>query len=192
MCTAAHGKVVNPDWYAAARPVLEQTPLPGFPGVYQAALSSIARLMQLRLIHMDTLVCRKSTAIAAGLFLEQLLVGEDAHFGLVICDRASSILFRSTVVGELDVSPHESANRAIDREGRLLFGLMCYRHASGQVRDPGLQTAARRGLSWRLMELGELRLESGRKAQAFHLALQSLLACPSVAAFRLAVRIILS
>lgn len=191
MCTADQGVVENPDWYAPALPVLQHTLLPGFTDVYHAPLPAIARLMQIRFIHMDTLVCRRSTALDAGLFLETLLVGEDSPFGLTLCDRASAILFRSTVVGELDVSPHDSANRRIDTEGRILFGIMGYRHAAGLLRDAGLLKAAQRALSWRLMELGELRLAAGRPHQALHLAIQSLVAWPSLAALRLAAKALL-
>jgi hypothetical protein len=192
MCTVSGGVVQNADWYAQARPALQHALLPGFTDVFLSPLPAVARLLQSRHIHMDTLVCRKSTAVAAGLFVESLLVAEDAHFGLTLCDRASAIVFRSTVVGELDVSPHESANRSIDAEGRLLFGMMCFRHASGQVRDSGLRLAARRGLSWRLMELGQLRLAAGRSGQAFHLAIQSLVTRPSLAALVLAGKAIFS
>lgn len=185
MQTAAHGKVVDPDLYAPARPSLQQRPLAGEPDVFVVSQSGMAGLLRHRTLHTDTIVATRALLFDAGLYWEKTNLAEDRDLSFRIVDRADKILFRSTVVGELDVSQHASLYRTFAHQEKALFAYMATLHSEFALRSPELRRLARAIRAWDLLDLTRAAMADGRRTHAREFALESFLLHPSLSAVRL-------
>ncbi len=185
MQTAAHGKVVDPDLYAPARKALQRRALPGEPDVFVVAQPDMAGLLRHRTLHTDTIVASRALLFDAGLYWERTNLAEDRDLSFRITDRANKILFRSTVVGELDVSQHASLYRTFAHQEKALFAYTATLHSEFEVRSPGLRRLTRAIRAWDLLDLTRAALADGRRAHAREFALESFLLHPTMSALRL-------
>ncbi len=185
MQTAAHGKVVDPNLYAPARQALERVPLSGESDVFSVERRNMATLLRHRTLHTDTIVATRELLLDAGLYWEKTNLAEDRDLSFRLVDRASKILFRSTVIGELDVSQHVSLYRTFAEEEKALFGYIATLHSECAVRDPALRRLARAVRAWDLLELTQTAFADGRRAQARKLAQESFLLHPNMGALRI-------
>jgi glycosyltransferase involved in cell wall biosynthesis len=185
MQTAAHGKVVDPDLYAPARKALQRHPLPGEPDVFVVMQSGMTGLLRHRTLHTDTIVAARALLFDAGLYWEKTNLAEDRDLSFRIIDRASRILFRSTVVGELDVSHHASLYRSFAHREKALFAYAATLHSEFEVRSPRLRRLTRAIRAWDLLELTRASIADGRRAHAREFALESFLLHPTLSALRL-------
>lgn len=184
MQTAAHGKIVDPDLYAPARQALQRAPLRDEQDVFLVERRDMAALLRHRTLHTDTIVATRELLLDAGLYWEKTNLAEDRDLSFRLTDHANKILFRSTVVGELDVSHHVSLYRTFAQEEKALFGYIATLHSECAVRDPALRRVARAVRAWDLLELTQTTLADGRRAQARRLARESFLLHPNVGALR--------
>jgi hypothetical protein len=132
-----------------------------------------------RILHANSLVIRRSTLLDIGGYWEQISFAEDHDFAMRLIDKSSRTLFRSEVVAELDVTPHDSAFRRLNEEEQRMFSIVATLHAEYRVSNPVLRTTAKRNRAWRLLELGNMKMVSGERDQARNFAVQSLLTYPS-------------
>lgn len=185
MQTAAHGKVVDPDLYAPARKSLQQQPLSGEPDVFVVAQSDMTGLLRHRTLHTDTIVATRALLFDAGLYWEKTNLAEDRDLSFRITDRATRILFRSTVVGELDVSQHVSLYRTFAHREKALFAYTATLHSEFELRSPQLRRLARAIRAWDLLDLTRAAMAEGRRVHAREFALESFLLHPTMSALRL-------
>ena len=185
MQTSAHGKVEDPDLYAPARSTLERRRLPGESDVYLASLEAMIRLLRHRTLHTDTIVAARTLLCEAGLYWDKTNLAEDRDLAFRLTDRAAKILFRSTVVGELDVSRHQSLYRSYAAQEKALFASLAALHSELGLRNPRLRRLARANRAWDLIELSHHLFAGGKTRQAREFATQSFLLRPSLSAVRL-------
>ncbi len=185
MQTAAHGKVMDADLYAPARKALQRRALPGEQDVFAVTPDDIAVLLRHRTLHTDTIVATRSLLFEAGLYWEKTNLAEDRDLSFRICDRAAKILFRSTVVGELDVSQHTSLYRTFAHREKALFAYMATLHSELEVRSPALRRLTRAIRAWDLLDLTRTAMAEGRNRHAREFAMESFLLHPTMTALRL-------
>src|SRR5262249_44175659 len=121
-----------------------------------------------------------------GMYWEELRYAEDYELSFRLADNAAKSIFRSAVVGEVDVSEHPSVVRSYQAEERLLFGILACTRAELRARDPGLRRTARSGRAWCNLDLAERALETGRSKEAREFAFQALMLHPSLRGMRVA------
>lgn len=187
MQTAAHGKVVDPDLYAPARRSLQRHRLAGEPDVFVVEQRDMETLLRHRTLHTDTLVATRALLFDAGLYWEKTSLAEDRDLSFRISDRADKILFRSTVVGELDVSHHISLYRTFAQQEKALFAYTATLHSEFEVRSPRLRRLARAIRAWDLLDLTRAAITDGRNRHAREFAMESFLLHPTLSALRLLV-----
>ncbi len=187
MQTAAHGKVVDPDLYAPARHTLQRQPLAGEQDVFIVAQSDMTGLLRHRTLHTDTIVAARSLLFDAGLYWEKTNLAEDHDLSFRMMDRANKILFRSTVVGELDVSQHASLYRTFAHQEKALFAYTATLHSEFELRSPKLRRLTRAIRAWDLLDLTRAAIADGRMRHAREFALESFLLHPTLSALRLLV-----
>jgi len=185
MQTSARGKVDDPDLYAPARSALERRKLAGEPDVYVASIEAMARLLRHRTLHTDTLVAARALLFDAGLYWEKTSLAEDRDLSFRLTDRARKILFRSTVVGQLDVSHHQSLYRSYAAQEKALYASLATLHSELALRSSRLRRLARAIRAWDLVELSHHLMEEGKMRHAREFAVQSFLLKPSLGAARL-------
>lgn len=185
MQTAAHGKIVDPDLYAPARSTLQQVAVPGEPDIFLVAQDNMHALLRHRTLHTDTVVAARALLYDAGLYWEKTNLAEDRDLSFRIIDRASKILFRSTAVGELDVSHHVSLYRTFAHQEKALFAHLATLHSEIEVRSPQIRRLARAIRAWDLLDLTRAAIADGRKQHAREFAIQSFLLHPTMSAVRL-------
>lgn len=185
MQTAAHGEVVDPDLYAPARKRLQQHPLAGEPDVFVVDESGIASLLRHRTLHTDTIVANRALLVQAGLYWEKTNLAEDREFSLRLADCAHRMLFRATVVGELDVSHHVSLYRSFAAREKALFANLATLHAELEVKSPALRKLARAIRAWDLLELTRAAMSEGRGKHAREIAMESFFLHPTLSAVKL-------
>jgi glycosyltransferase involved in cell wall biosynthesis len=185
MQTSAHGKVQDPDLYAPARKALQRHAVAGEIDIFRVPQRNIADLLRHRTLHTDTLVAARQLLFDAGLYWEKTNLAEDRDLSLRIVDRAAKILFRSTVVGDLDVSHHVSLYRTFEREEKALFASLATLHSEIEVRSPYLRRLARAIRAWDMLELSRAALADGRTRHAREFGMQSFLLYPTLSALRL-------
>jgi glycosyltransferase involved in cell wall biosynthesis len=185
MQTSAHGKVQDPDLYAPARKALQQHKLTSEPDVYLVSQRNMAGLLRHRTLHTDTIVAARALLFDAGLYWEKTSLAEDRDLSFRIVDRAKKILFRSTVVGDLDVSHHVSLYRSYAAQEKALFASLATLHSEFEVRSPRLRRLARSIRAWDMLELSRCVLAEGKVRHAREFATQSFLLHPSMSALRL-------
>jgi len=190
MQTSAHGKVDDPDLYAPARKALQRRRLAGEPDVYLVSPIAMARMLRHRTLHTDTIVAARALLFDAGLYWEKTSLAEDRDMSFRIADRASKILFRSTVVGDLDVSHHASLYRSYAVVEKTLFACLSTLHSEYKVRSPRLRRLARSIRAWDMLELSGALLSEGKFRHAREFAAQSFLLHPSLSAVRALTRTI--
>lgn len=188
MQTAAHGEVKDPDLYAPARQALQRNPLPGEPGVFDVPLEGMIQLIRHRTLHTDTLVAARALLFDAGLYWEKTNLAEDRDLSFRLVDCARKILFRAEVVGELDVSQHESLYRTFAHEEKALFAYLATLHSEVELSNPHLRRLARANRAWDLLDLTRAALAGGRPHHARDFAFESFLLSPSFSALRLWLR----
>jgi hypothetical protein len=106
-------------------------------------------------------------------------------------DRATKILYRSTISADYDASPRPSLFRSSPPSDIALFGLFSALHAEIMMENPNLRRVARSRRAWNLFDLGNAALSSERKRQAIELAVQSLLLFPTRASLRLLIKAVI-
>jgi glycosyltransferase involved in cell wall biosynthesis len=185
MQTSAQGKVQDPDLYAPARKALQRHKLAGEPDVYLVPQRNMAGLLRHRTLHTDTIVAARALLFDAGLYWEKTSLAEDRDLSFRIVDRAKKILFRSTVIGELDVSHHVSLYRSYAAQEKALFASLATLHSEFEVRSPRLRRLARAIRAWDMLELSRCVLAEGKVRHAREFATQSFLLHPSMSALRL-------
>jgi glycosyltransferase involved in cell wall biosynthesis len=185
MQTSDHGKVDNPDHYAPARRALQRRAVPGEIDVFRVPQRAMAALLRHRTLLTDTLVVSRKLLFDAGLYWEKTSLAEDRDLSLRLVDRAEKILFRSTVVGDADVSHHVSLYRTYEREEKALFASLATLHGEIELRSPQLRRVARAIRAWDMLELSRVALAEGRTSQAREFGLQSFLLYPNLSALRL-------
>ena len=185
MQTSIAGQVSNPSWFSVQRQGLTRTPVPGLPGVHQVRLDDMARLLQHRILHANTLVVRKDLLDRTGGYWNKVNFAEDHDFSFRLADLASKTLFRDAVVADLDVSPHPSIARTYGPEERLLFGMMACLHAENAVSSASLRAVARGNRAWKLCELSQMQLEAGKRGAAIALAREAVMLRPTTSSIRL-------
>lgn len=184
MQTSVAGQVRNPSWFGPQRPALMRTPVPGQPGVYDAALKDVALFLLHRIFHANTLVVRKDLLDRTGGYWDKINFAEDHDFAFRLADQAKRMLFRDAVVADLDVSVHPSIARTFNPEEQLLFGVTACLHAESRVGNPLLRAVARANRAWKLCELSQLQLAEGRRQAAAAFAREAVLLRPTVHAIR--------
>lgn len=190
MQTAAHGKVEDPDLYAPARKALQRDKLATEPDIHLVSQRAMVRMLRHRTLHTDTIVATRALLFDAGLYWEKTSLAEDRDLSFRLADRAKKILFRSTVVGELDVSHHASLYRTYALQEKALFAALASLHSEIEVRSPHLRRLARAIRAWDMVELCRHLLAEGKVRHAREFAAQSLLLHPSLGALRLLVETI--
>lgn len=185
MQTAAHGKVVDPDLYAPARKSLQRHRLAGEPDVFVVEQRDMGTLLRHRTLHTDTLVATRALLFDAGLYWEKTSLAEDRDLSFRISDHAEKILFRSTVVGELDVSHHVSLYRTFAHQEKALFAYTATLHSEFEVRSPRLRRLARAIRAWDILDLARAAIAEGRSRHAREFAMESFLLHPTLSALRL-------
>ena len=81
---------------------------------------------------------------------------------LRLADQAQRMIYRSSVVGDLDVSSHTSVSRQRPARERLLFEMMACLRAEILMTDSGMRRSARTSRAWRILELANLEAQQGR------------------------------
>jgi glycosyltransferase involved in cell wall biosynthesis len=174
MRTVSHGIVKNPDFYG-------RLPLP--PGaspanlprdVYRLSVADIGRLLRHRTLHCNSIVVHRRLLEKTGLYWDKIRFAEDHEFCFKAVDAATGILYRSTIVADLDVSPHPSLARTHDVEDRLVLGIAACLRAGVSVRNRQLRKVLRANQAWRFLELSELALDRGERRIARDFALRGL------------------
>jgi len=185
MQTSARGKVDVSDLYAPAGKALQRDRLTDEPDVYVVSQQAMASLLRHRTLHTDTLVATRKLLFDAGLYWEKTSLAEDRDLSFRIVDRAAKILFRSTVVGELEVSHHVSLYRSYAAQEKALFASLATLHSEFEVRSPRLRRLARAIRAWDLIELSRQLLSEGKARHAREFAAQSFFLRPSLGAVRM-------
>lgn len=183
MQMGAKGVVSDPDLYAPARPHLQQHKLED--DIFEVPVAAMAGLLRHRTLHTDTIVAARALLIEAGLYWEKTNLAEDRDFSFRLSDRAHKILFRSTVVGELEVSPHASLYRTFAHREKALWSYLATLHSELNVRNPALRQLCRAVRAWDLLDLTRNARDEGLKMQARAFALESFFLHPSLSALRL-------
>jgi glycosyltransferase involved in cell wall biosynthesis len=191
MQTSRDGDIIIRDWCSVASGLLSHNPTRGTGDIFQVTIKDVRRFLVQRIIHTDTLVVEKRLMTQVGMYYEREIFGEDYDIIFRLVDNARKIIFRSTVVANLDVSPHPSFIRSYQVQERLLLTILAALRAETQVADPGLRRVARSNRAWFMVELAQLMLQDGRRRQTCELAAQALLVHPSGEALRLIGRALL-
>jgi cellulose synthase/poly-beta-1,6-N-acetylglucosamine synthase-like glycosyltransferase len=184
MQTSARGKVIDPDLYAPARKSLQRRKIASEPDVYLVSERQMAGMLRHRTLHTDTIVAARTLLFNAGLYWEKTSLAEDRDLSFRIVDCARKILFRSTVVGELEVSHHTSLYRSYAAQEKALFASLATLHSEYEVRSPRLRRLARSIRAWDMIELSRHVLAEGKVRHAREFAAQSFLLHPSISALR--------
>lgn len=192
MQTSIAGQVSNPSWFSLQRQNLTRTPVPGLPGVYEVFPANVARFLQHRILHANTLVIRKDLLDRTGGYWDKVNFAEDHDFSFRLADLAKRMLFRDAVVADLDVSPHPSIARTYGPEERLLFGMTACLHAESVVGSALLRAVARDNRAWKLCELSQMQLEAGKRKAAIAFAREAVMLKPTASAVRLLARVLRS
>jgi hypothetical protein len=80
---------------------------------------------------------------------------------LRLADQAKRMIYRSSVVGDLDVSSHPSVSRQRRARERLLFEMMACLRAEILMTDSRMRRSARTSRAWRMLELANLAAQEG-------------------------------
>jgi glycosyltransferase involved in cell wall biosynthesis len=185
MQSSSNGVLVNPDMLSYAAGPLRRRPLRGEADLFGVARRDLSRLLAHRILHSDTLVAEKRLLIETGMYWEKINFAEDCEISFRLADKARRIIFRSTVVGDLEVADHPSISRTFETKERLLFSIFAALRAETVVADPALRRAARTRRAWEMLRLAQLMAQERRRTEALELAVQSLLLQPSGEAVRI-------
>jgi hypothetical protein len=79
-----------------------------------------------------------------------------------LADQAQRMIYRSGVVGDLDVSSHTSVSRQWAVRERVLFDMMACLRAEILMTDSRMRRSARTSRAWRILELANLEAQAGR------------------------------
>lgn len=184
MQLANNGKIINPNWLSTAPPHIWRRPLPGETDIFHVTPKDVGGFLVHRTLHANTLVVSKELMLRAGMYYEREIFGEDYDINFRLVDKAKKIIFRSTVVAELNVTDHTSFIRSYQTQERVLLTILAALRAETQIADPGLRRVARANRAWFLLEIAHLMLNEGWHRQPRELAVQSLLIHPSMEALR--------
>jgi hypothetical protein len=187
MQTAADGQIRNPNWYQPAWDHLagRGRTVPGSSDLYRVDRDMRTGFLAQRTPHANTLVVRRALLARTGAYWDRIVFAEDHDLAYRLFDQAVGILFRSSVVAELDVGPHASVARDHEADERSIFGIAACLRAATLISDPGLRRGLRSNRAWRLFELGQSQARAGHHTSARELALEALKVHPSGAAARL-------
>jgi len=186
--TSRGGTVIGPDFYGAVRRPLTRNPVPGERDLFAVDRADRARSMKHMFLHCDSLVASRALLFDCGLYWEKLSMAEDRDLGLRLLDRATNVLYRSTVVADYDRTATVGICKSYTEDEIRQFVVMAMMHAETQMGDRSLRAVARGYRAWMLVELAQNASEAGRADQARELAYQSLLLRPTAAGLRLLLR----
>jgi glycosyltransferase involved in cell wall biosynthesis len=180
-----NGKIINPNWFSTAPDYIWKTPVAGETDIFQVTPKDVGRFLVHRTLHANTLVVARELILRSGMYYEREIFGEDYDINFRLVDNAKKIIFRSTVVAELNVSDHSSFIRSYQEQERTLLTILAALRAETQVADAGLRRVARSNRAWFMLDLARPMLDEGQRKQPLELAVQSLLIHPSAEALRL-------
>ena len=186
MQTADSGIVIDPDWYGKAGNVLEKYPL-DFDregALFDVPQSDLAKFLQHRILHANTLVARRDLLIRVGLYWDKIHFAEDHDFALRLSDASCRTLYSSVVQAQLDVTEHPSIARRFDPVERNLFNIIAMLHSEYNIRNKKLRRVARRSRADELLQLSAHLQSDGRRREAIAFAIQSILTSASWTALR--------
>ena len=188
MQMSVNGIVENPDWYGDIF-TKGNSPIAGETDVYPVSKRKVAAFLRHRIFSADTLVISRKLLNNIGSYWENIRFAEDHDFSFRLADGAKGILFRSTVAGDADVSPHPSIARSYSEQDRILFGALATLHAEASINDPVLRKVARGNRAWRLLELARLSMAERQYAIAQGFVLQALGLSPSKEALKILLQV---
>ena len=169
MQSSADGVTVNPNLYSPSDIILCRNPLPGAADVFDVSRKSVSRFLESRNIHSDTLVVARQLFEKAGLYWEDISEAEDYEMVFRLADQAQRMIYRSGVVGYLDVSSHASVSRQWPVRERVLLDMMACLRAEILMTDSRMRRSARTSRAWRILELANLEAQQGRGRTALSL-----------------------
>jgi glycosyltransferase involved in cell wall biosynthesis len=183
------GAVVTPNLHAPPNSVLQRQPLPGESDMFEVSRKRMSRFLMQRNVQSDTLVVAKPLFDKVGQYWEDVWgFPEDNDMIYRLADRANRIIYRSSIVADLNVSRHASIFQSRREQDRMLLELASYLGSETLVADKRLQRAARANRAWHMITFGDQKLREGQRQQAVHLAAEGFLLHPSLAALRVIAR----
>jgi glycosyltransferase involved in cell wall biosynthesis len=162
MQSSADGVTVNPNLYSPTDIILRRNPLPGAADVFEVSRKSVSRFLESENIHSDTLVVARQLFEKAGLYWEDISEAEDYEMVFRLADQAQRMIYRSGVVGDLDVSSHTSVSHQWPVRERVLFDMIACLRAEILMTDSRMRRSARTSRAWRILELANLEAQAGR------------------------------
>lgn len=190
MRTSLNGKVLNPDWYQPAWHHLARKgrAVAGSEDLFWIDKAMYKGFLYGRIPHVNTLVIARDLFETTGPFWNKIVFGEDHDWMFRLFDKANSALFRSAVVAELDVTPHQSIAHGFEQDERNLFGILACIHAKMSVSHPALRRRLRRDQAARLLGLAASQLANGRPRSALDFSADALRLSPSRSAVKFLLR----
>jgi glycosyltransferase involved in cell wall biosynthesis len=171
-------------WFPDRRELLSGERLQVSPSVYRVSRSAFVRAATHRIVHLNTVVIRRSLIERTGGFLLRLRYAEDLEFILRIVDQIDTMLFCEQHVARHRFPSGDSYSLTIALVERHLQTLAAAQHLRVVARSSEVRHAARRLEAWTLRLLSHALRERGRRGTAIGFAIQALVTFPAAGAFR--------
>lgn len=194
MQTSLHGKVLNPDWYQLAWRQLARNgrAIGGLSDIFLLDRAMYKGFFYGLTPHVNTLVMTRRISEATGPFWNRIVFAEDHDWMFRLFDKADKAIFRSSVVAELDVTPHQSVAHSFGQDEKSLFEIAACLHAAMFVSHPALRRRLRLDRASRLLMIAESLLSRGQSRLALDFSADAFRLCPTRSATKILLRSIVS
>jgi glycosyltransferase involved in cell wall biosynthesis len=167
-------------WFEDRRPLVSSARARTDPPIYRVTRAAFVEAARHRSVHPNMIVVSRQLVDRVGKFLERLSFSEDVELILRLVDGTDTVLFCDKPVARYRLPQGDSISLSMNGIEQDLQTLAAAQHVRMVARSPEVRRQAGNLESWTLRLLSRALKRDGRRGAALGMALQGLVAQPTL------------